>query len=238
MCPVRLYFGEIPWEFTRGLSDFMASYCDSDCVSLLYHQPPSTTSPKPSGSKRLKSGDYKAWDEYDAEREAAKTEESSSSVPKEGGTRSTLVSPGLTDRERALPFRERERMALREKEKGNEVHFTSLSSLSLSIYPLPPSLPPSPPSLSLPPLPPSHPSSLPPSLSTPFPQAFRASDYQEALSYYTRSILLSPSAPAYNNRAHTCMHSRMSTRMQKLIPLRNRVHGMLLRCVLFPSLPQ
>ena len=34
-------------------------------------------------------------------------------------------------------------------------------------------------------------------------QAFRAGDYEEAFSYYSRSILLDDSAPSYNNRAIT-----------------------------------
>ena len=36
-----------------------------------------------------------------------------------------------------------------------------------------------------------------------FSQAFRAGDYEEACSYYTRSLLLEESAPSYNNRAIT-----------------------------------
>lgn len=67
---------------------------------------------------------------------------------------------------------EKKRLAVMEKEKGNEVGFVGVveSHTTAHVYVV-------------------------------CMQAFRSRDYEEALSYYSRSILLDSSAPSYNNRA-------------------------------------
>lgn len=64
---------------------------------------------------------------------------------------------------------EKQRLSVREKDKGNEVFFITATD-HFSLYFL-------------------------------YMQSFKAGDYKEAMIYYSRSIKLSPCAPAYNNRA-------------------------------------
>nr|XP_006821052.1 PREDICTED: sperm-associated antigen 1-like [Saccoglossus kowalevskii] len=70
---------------------------------------------------RIKSSDYKAWDKFDAEKEAEKVDEETSATPKKKGTSvnreinisSKVDTTGMTDQEKELK-------ANREKDKGNE----------------------------------------------------------------------------------------------------------------------
>ena len=84
---------------------------------------------------------------------------------------------------------ERKKLAIHEKEKGNDV----------SVY-APPSLK----FLSVVESKYNHKQDTPPlslSLSLSLSQSFRSGDYEEAVAYYSHSLLLSPSIAAYNNRA-------------------------------------
>ncbi|XP_041464740.1 sperm-associated antigen 1-like isoform X2 [Lytechinus variegatus] len=108
---------------------------------------------KPS-AERIKGSDFRQWDKYNADEEEARVDdkdggmkaayEKLSNARSAAEARTNIDTSGMTDRER-------ESVANREKDKGNE--------------------------------------------------AFRASDYQEAILYYTRSLSVVPSAPAYNNRS-------------------------------------
>ncbi|XP_072042078.1 sperm-associated antigen 1-like isoform X2 [Amphiura filiformis] len=111
---------------------------------------------KPS-KDRIKSHDYRKWDKYDAETEAKKIEGADDkgqrlrdAASELSASRSAHNTPETINVE-GMSDREREVIANREKDKGNE--------------------------------------------------AFRSSDFDEAVTYYSRSISVIPSAPAYNNRA-------------------------------------
>ncbi|XP_022083368.1 sperm-associated antigen 1-like isoform X2 [Acanthaster planci] len=105
---------------------------------------------KPS-KDRIKSSDYRAWDKFDAEKAADEIDlkkkggkDSNQRKPSPAKLPSTINTDGMSDKEREL-------VANKEKDKGNE--------------------------------------------------AFKAGDFEEAIQYYTRSISVIPSAPAYNNRS-------------------------------------
>eukprot|EP00057_Strongylocentrotus_purpuratus_P020135 XP_011674609.1 PREDICTED: sperm-associated antigen 1 [Strongylocentrotus purpuratus] len=108
---------------------------------------------KPS-SERIKGSDFKQWDKYDADEEEAKVEDKDEGMKaayeKLARARSATEARAEIDTS-GMSDREREAVANREKDKGNE--------------------------------------------------AFRASDYQEAILYYTRSLSVVASAPAFNNRS-------------------------------------
>ncbi|XP_038052100.1 sperm-associated antigen 1-like [Patiria miniata] len=105
---------------------------------------------KPS-KERIKSSDYRSWDKFDAEKAAEEADlkkhgkKDSKQLKKSSAALSSIINTdGMTDKEREL-------VANKEKDKGNE--------------------------------------------------AFKAGDYEEAVQYYSRSISVIPSAPAYNNRS-------------------------------------
>ncbi|CAI8055701.1 Sperm-associated antigen 1, partial [Geodia barretti] len=109
-------------------------------------------------SQRIKSSDFRAWDQFDADtaadhvdRQAEREEEEERKVRCNGVAGKTSVPVELSESERDMTDVERNKLAIHEKEKGNE--------------------------------------------------SFRSGDYEEAVVYYSHSLLLRPSIAAYNNRA-------------------------------------
>ncbi|XP_038601418.1 sperm-associated antigen 1 [Tachyglossus aculeatus] len=110
---------------------------------------------KPTKTKKKVPRDYTEWDKFDAEKECLKIDEENKEKNNKPNTRPRLLKIEKKIDTAGLTNKEKDFLATREKEKGNE--------------------------------------------------AFSSGDYEEAFTYYTRSISAFPTVAAYNNRAQAAV---------------------------------
>ncbi|XP_028919266.1 sperm-associated antigen 1 isoform X1 [Ornithorhynchus anatinus] len=110
---------------------------------------------KPTKTKKKVPRDYKEWDKFDVEKECLKIDEEYKEETNKPNTRPHLLKIEKKIDTTGLTNKEKDFLATREKEKGNE--------------------------------------------------AFSSGDYEEAFTYYTRSISAFPTVNAYNNRAQAAI---------------------------------